>query len=344
MATINVEKFVWDPGIGDWVDADTAPGPSLLETGGEPLFRYEVTSDESLSDIVLFDDNGTSGYGGELDDFNPVYVSGDDGDGVLEFGETWIYTWTGTWEAGLQTNVATATGTFFDENGNPVTIQDTDAANYFGVAEPDVTGPGVRTPGFWSQEKWQAFWDGDAANDPSQAGQPGFAESDIVLSSGTPTGLLIGDYDMNGVTDFGENTIFLSLDEARTILDASQKVLHDTQYVLGRDVIATWLNFLAGNPIADTDSATVDPQDYLDDAIAWLLQTTAGSGNPMDLSTVRASSDEWNVGIDLSGDGVVDPAAGDIPAGNAIHEALDEYNNFGTVNGVFYAPDADSFV
>lgn len=338
---IDVEKYVQVgvDGYGGpiWDDADDpSSAPLLSETDGDPQFLYEVTntSDVPLSDILLFDDNGTSGYGGELDDFNPVYVSGDDGDGVLEFGETWIYTWTGTWEAGLQTNIATATGTFTDDSGNAVTVEDIDVANYFGLA-----APGVRTPGFWSQEKWQAFWDGDAANDPSQAGQPGFTESDIVLSSGTPTGLLIGDFDLDGVTGADEDTIFLSLDHARTILDASQKTLHDTQYVLGRDMVATWLNFLAGNPIEDGDASTTDPRDYIDDAIAWLKFTTGGSGNPMDPSAVPASSTEWNTGIDLGGDGTID-----IPAGSLIHAALDEYNNTGMINGVTYASDADSIL
>lgn len=335
---INVEKYVQVgvDGYGGpvWDDADDpASAPLLSETDGDPQFLYEVSTDVPLSGIVLVDDNGTSGYGGELDDFNPVYVSGDDGDGVLEFGETWIYTATGTWEAELQTNVATATGTFIDGS----TVEDTDAANYFGVAEPDVTGPGVRTPGFWSQEKWQDFWDGDDSA-PKQAGDPGFAEGDILLSSGTTDGLLIGDYNRDGLSD-DENTIFLSLEDAQRILDASGKEAHDTQYVLGRDVVATWLNYLAGNPIEDGDASTTDPKDYIDDAIAWLKFTTGGSGNPMEPSAVPASSTEWNTGIDLGGDGTID-----IPAGSLIHAALDEYNNTGMINGVTYASDADSIL
>lgn len=329
-AIVDVEKYVQLDGYGGpvLVDADDpASAPLLLEADGDPQFLFEVTNtdDVPLSNVTLADDQFTAdpllvddAYGGS---FN---VGDIDQDNVLDPGETWLYTATGTWEEGSQTDVATATGTFFDENGNPVTVEDTDAAYYFGVAEPDVTGPGVRTPGFWSQEKWQDFWDGDESV-PDQAGQPGFAQGDIVLSSRTPTRLLIGDFDLDGVTGADEDTIFLSLDDARTILDASQKTLHDTQYVLGRDVVATWLNFLAGNPIEDGDASTTDPRDYIHDAIAWLKLTTGGSGNPMDPWAVPASSDEWN-------------------AGNAIHEALDEYNNFGTVNGVFYAPDADSFV
>lgn len=198
-------------------------------------------------------------------------------------------------------------------------------------------GPGVRTPGFWSQTKWQDFWDGDPSV-PKQAGDPGFAEGDILLSSGTTDGLLIGDYDLDGVTDADENTIFLSLDDARAILNASQTEAQDMQLVLARDVVATWLNFLAGNAIADADPATMDPQDYLDEAIAWLKFTT-GSGNPIDSSVTLASSAEWNAGIDSDSDGTAD-----ILAGSFIHSQLDEYNNTGTIDGVFYAQDADSIL
>ena len=32
---------------------------------------------------------------------------------------------------------------------------------------------------------------------------------------------------------------------------------------------------------------------------------------------------------------------GPVLAGNDIHNHLNEYNNFGTINGVMYAPDGD---
>ena len=47
---------------------------------------------------------------------------------------------------------------------------------------------------------------------------------------------------------------------------------------IGRDVVATWLNFLAGNPIGDA-SDTGSPQHFIDDAIDYLqifgIPTTA---------------------------------------------------------------------
>lgn len=51
---------------------------------------------------------------------------------------------------------------------------------------------------------------------------------------------------------------------------------------------------------------------------------------PMDPSAVRASSAEWNEGVN------------GISAGNLTHAALDEYNNTGMLNGIAYAPDADA--
>ena len=88
-----------DPRDGSFDDG--APGPQ----GGTPVyaandvisFRYELWLAASSTGAahwngapadVVADDAGTSETG---DDFAPVYVAGDDGDGVLEQGETWVY-------------------------------------------------------------------------------------------------------------------------------------------------------------------------------------------------------------------------------------------------------------
>jgi hypothetical protein len=201
-------------------------------------------------------------------------------------------------------------------------------------------GPGVRTPGFWSN--WHEYWNGNRDDDPSQVGPGdddancGFAEHDILtLNPGTPTdGLLVGDYNLNGLTDAGEDTFFYSLADANKYIDASNKdVAQNSKFMVNRDVVATWLNYLAGNNI-DTDGNPAtpadagSPEDWLDQAIDWLENTGA---------TVKSNSAAWQVGVNNTAEG----ESGTTASGSAIHGALDEYNNTGWINGVQYAADPD---
>ncbi len=70
----------------------------VYPAGTKISFGYEVWLDAlstgvvswpTGSDGIVTDDNGTPGD--TSDDFQPTYVSGDDGDAVLELGETWLY-------------------------------------------------------------------------------------------------------------------------------------------------------------------------------------------------------------------------------------------------------------
>ena len=67
--------------------------------------------------------------------------TGDDGDNLLELGETWTYTKTEIVKAGQQTNIGAATGTPSQPDGTPIPDApkptDTDPANYFG-AQPGI--------------------------------------------------------------------------------------------------------------------------------------------------------------------------------------------------------------
>ncbi|MBP7243109.1 hypothetical protein, partial [Amaricoccus sp.] len=126
-AKIDIEKFT------NGVDADTPTGPFI--TPGDPVtWTYHVSIPDPgagttfLKDIVVTDSE--SGV-------TPVYDSGDDGDGILEYGETWVYKATGVAVAGQYANTGTATGTASYANGatvadvaNPV---DTDDSHYFGA-------------------------------------------------------------------------------------------------------------------------------------------------------------------------------------------------------------------
>lgn len=111
--TITVQKQVSPDNGLTWFDADTPPGPNVIQ-GNSPLYRFIVTNSGnvtltlvSVTDSVL----GQISVGGTL-------TPG----GVAEFTEE------GAWAPGLQTNTATASGTFDSE-----TVTDTDEANYTGV-------------------------------------------------------------------------------------------------------------------------------------------------------------------------------------------------------------------
>ncbi|MEQ1701377.1 MAG: VaFE repeat-containing surface-anchored protein [Ilumatobacteraceae bacterium] len=89
-----------DPAAGSHDDGTPDQGDAVpvFSTGTSVSFRYEVWLDPTSSGVVLFDndttgvvtdDNGTPDD--TTDDFQPQYTTGDDGDGVLELDETWVY-------------------------------------------------------------------------------------------------------------------------------------------------------------------------------------------------------------------------------------------------------------
>jgi len=126
---INIEKLVnGDP-------ADSPPGPTV-PVGSTVTFTYDVSwldSNSFLTDVLVTDNNATPGT--TADDFNPAFVGGDgNGNGHLDFGETWDYTASSIALLGLHTNRATVTATahFGDFSFTPT---GRDAGNYTGVAQ-----------------------------------------------------------------------------------------------------------------------------------------------------------------------------------------------------------------
>ncbi|MXO76098.1 hypothetical protein GRI40_12815 [Altererythrobacter aerius] len=248
-------------------------------------------------------------------------------------------------------------------------VSDFDAANYFGVVND---GPGVRTPGFWQNPKnGGLFWDGNTTNDPQKGENfPGYdpetgintdiryavdSNNDGVINAvagdgindAAPldrAGLLIGDYDMDGIRDPGEDVLFVSYQDALRLVGNEDKGGNNVVHTLGRDVVATWLNYLAGNNIDPTDMSDPGnianaPRHYIDDAVAW-LQKFSSSSSPSDAdfatfmfgTTIKSSSAAWKSPASYGGD----------HSGAQIHAALDSYNNDGVIFGETYAGDGDS--
>jgi hypothetical protein len=290
----------------------------LIPQGSAISWIYTVinTGNVPLSNVQVTDNKGVV----------PVYQSGDTNqDGKLDLTESWVYSANGTAILGSYQNIGTVQGSYTDDLTNPATPTASDPSSYTGVRPP-----GARTPGFW--QAWTAVWDGVASNDSSFAGRSDFPASDILrppysaatvdpVTGQTTLGILVGDYNRNGQTDAGENTVFYTLAEARTIVSASQSAQQDRRYTIDRSLVASWLNYLAVNPAPTGD---------MNQAITWLQTYTPdengdgkGDGNlSLQASTYRvpASSPAWSNATNTYNG---------FPTGESIHNKLDSYNNTG---------------
>ena len=103
-------------------DADSPTGP-MIYVGDSVTWTYAVTNTGNvpLTQIVVTD--SVAGVA-------PAYISGDDGDGIMEPGDVWYYAATGTAVAGQYANLGTVTGKY----GPAVTVTDNDPSHYFGAA------------------------------------------------------------------------------------------------------------------------------------------------------------------------------------------------------------------
>lgn len=340
---IDVEKYVSVDGGNTWLDADTATGP-LAVPSQKPLFKFVVqnTGNVALSNITLSDDkfdlNGTA-PGTSI----PI-ASLAANDGATGGADEYSFTFTrASWQAGQHTDIATVSTTYTDDAGNTANLTDSDAANYYGVS-----GPGVGTPGFW--KNWTAIWDGDTRNDRTFNTKTNFAKADILYSvvdpvtgmATTPTnatastnrGILIGDFNRDGLTNPGENTIYYSVAEAQAILNSSvSNDNQDARYIIGKQLIASWLNVLAGNEYAHI-------QTDINNAVAWMQNATPNEGGTStgDGSLTAAGSTKLP-----SSNARWSTSLGSVSGthqhyGSQIKDVLDEYNN----TGAGYAIDRDT--
>jgi uncharacterized repeat protein (TIGR01451 family) len=366
---IDVTKFVQvdtGSGYGPWEDANSVTGPQTSLTS-DVHFKVELTNsgNETLTGLTLTDllhnystntdspiDYTTVNAQVDLDNDGTPDVSwaslDTNADGKLDApfslapGETIAVYYSLPFAPGQHTNTVTAT----DDQG----VTDFDPANYFGLEECT----GVRTPGFWNNKNWGKFWDGIDGNEPKQAGTPGFADGELLkvvdsnhngsIGAGDTVGLLVGDYNNNGITDAGEDTLFISLHDAKQLIDASQKTIgNDGIQILGRDVVATWLNYLADNGIGDASDPN-SPRHFLNDAIDWFQRYASDANNNSGDHqatfqydpAVKTNTAGWQ--MPFNGTGGNDPID---HSASAIHSALDGYNNSGMINGVRYSCDAD---
>lgn len=322
----------------------------VLAVGEAVTWTYNVTNsgNVALDNLIVTDDAGTDGD--TSDDFSPNAVLsggfnvGDlNTDGIFDPGEIWQFTYSGTAALGPYENTVSVSGDFTDDFQNFTQVTATETDCYVGLE-----GPCPRTPGFWSN--WTDFWDGDSSV-PKQAGEHDFPTGDLLCAvdsnhdgtaggAGDVAGLLIGDYNKDGLGT-GEDVIFISLTDALNLINANNKQMSDGVVKIGRDAVATWLNYLMGTNIGDA-SDDGSPHHFIDDAVDYLqIFGDAGNGNTdtgdvfdtyvSNHGKVSTSSPFWN--SDFPG--------GD-HSGSEIHSALDGYNNTGTIDGIVYAASCDN--
>jgi hypothetical protein len=334
-------------------------------------FTYTITNLSStptdpLKLLTLVDDMGTASTADDVNLLTGGSLSGDtDNDGLLDLSETWVVTYTTNLTLGrgeTRTNVVTVTAE--DDEHNPVS--DTDDASVYGAW-------GL-TPGFWSNNG-SRIWDGNGSTFPNNgswiglvaAGQDlaygihdlngdgdttdgGESAVDADPTTGNRGFLMVGDWNKNGLADANENVLVISRADALSFLNASIKDQQDGRWQLARDVVASWLNYLAGSQVGESNDLT-SPMHYIDEATAWLIRTTTDQNHVLTRAELTAgtrvlqSSSAWGQGFDFDGDLLVGenvaPAVGehdiglgtnlDIMAGSLIHSGLDHFNNTGLV-------------
>ncbi|NEY91421.1 DUF7507 domain-containing protein, partial [Tabrizicola oligotrophica] len=332
---IDLEKYV-DVGQG-FEDADQPTGTEVDIAGGmaDFMITIENTGNVTLTEVTISD---TDTFGTVIDGMTlqDLYNAGYDlqesitNDGILEVGETATLLYSMALTAGQHINTADVT--------TAEGVSDEDLAHYFGLVNE---GPGVRTPGGWGNSfKLQSFWNGNPDDQVPYEGKPGFPDGELLyavdstgngaIDGADKKGLLLGDFNGDGLEGAGETTIFISYEIALAMVqNANWGPKQDKVDDVARHAVATWLNFLAGNNIGDDSDGT--PKDWLEEAVAWLLANGDKNDDGVfgDYDIVRAKDKPWNQ--DVNG----------VESGSEILDALDEYNNHGTIDGVIYAHDAD---
>ncbi|MGX7894027.1 hypothetical protein [Tsuneonella sp. HG222] len=315
-------------------------------------FTYAITNESTVSTdpltiVTLIDDNGTPLDDLDDKDLSALYVSGDNGNGLLDVGETWIYQWTTDillMPGESYTNIACVSVT--DDEGNPV-----------GACDDETIISSVNqayTPGFWSNNA-SPIWDGSESTYAKSGGlglvigasknnAPDGVYKDLLYvlhdsnADGTADGsqsgfLMIGDWNRNGVADDGNNVLIVGHDYALSLLNASTKEQQDGRYQVARDVVASWLNYVSGSYVGDADKADGfnTTADYIQEAVDWLIATTSGdeilAANELkNTAKVGMTSNAWQLGVDTGG-----TAAFELLAGSTIHANLDYFNNNGYI-------------
>jgi len=178
-------------------------GDGINVLAGDAItWRYDVTNtgNVALSNVMLADSQGVT----------PVLMSGDNGNGVLDPNETWVFEASGTAIDGAYANRADVSASFTDQAGHERTANAWDASNYLGhqlgLAIDKVTVDGSASGDGLNVLAGDALtWRYIVSNTGDTAlGNINVSDS---ISGITPT-YVGGDTNSDGKLDLGENWIY----------------------------------------------------------------------------------------------------------------------------------------
>jgi uncharacterized repeat protein (TIGR01451 family) len=251
-----------------------------VSVAGENVIEYTVTirndGNVTLGNVSLTD---------QLEGGSPVVLdnsnaSGDNGNGKLDLGESWTYSYTrhfGQDGSDLNGDLMLASTVMVDSDETHPLSSSTEVD----ITSMIFTGMALQghEPGWWASHK--VAWDGNQSTNTwdSLVGSE-LSMKDVLIavdSNGNGSinasdakGLLIGDVNANGLADAGETTLFVPLAAAQQIIAASDTSA-DLRQVLMKEALAAQLNInnMSGDSTLDLSDAE-GPKDIVSEAAMWL--------------------------------------------------------------------------
>ncbi len=278
----------------------SAPTGPILAAGDMANLSYVVANagNVPLSAVVVNDDNGTPGN--PADDFALTLDSGDNGNGVLDLGESWMYFAQRPVAAGQNSHVGSVAA---QANGQPATASD--STFYFGAA-PAIAVQALINGQDANSAPGPTLTVGDAANFEYLATNPGNVPLSgvyVVDDNGTPANsaddfnaaFVGGDANNNELLDVGETWMF-----------AAQRIV-----VLGQHISTATAG---GNDITNQFPSAADAANYFGVAPATANAdfNTSGSVDGADFLL-------WQIGFGKTGDAEL--ADGDATGDQAVDDA-----------------------
>jgi hypothetical protein len=256
----------------------TATGDGLSFLAGYAVtWNYTVTNagDVSLSNVGVTDNQAGVSPTGILQADHLHNVGDINDNGLLDVGESWTFTASGTAILGSYSNIGTASGSFTDTALHTATPTATDPSSYTGTFTEQ---GGTLTQGFWGSHT--DAWDNIAGNEgnPTKSAFASHVLSSLDVNPSTDTNLLLGDTNHNGVADDAHD-LWISIKLAASIESSSTS--GDARMIMLDQAIAAQLNI---------DNGKAEPNAVIDEAVMWLTKQGAWSTVGVNVATGTPTS------------------------------------------------------